>query len=1074
MKKKFNAIIICLFGFSVAVPTLTAANLQQITLHLENVSLETALSELERVGNVEISYSKEVILGQRKVSINKKDANVNEILVALLKETGVTWEIVDNKIYLTGREANVAEGIPVKGIIVNENGDPVVGASIYSRTEKKRTVSDLTGAFSIEVEEGSMLDVTYMGYADTSVKATSGATLRIVLKETVKSLDDVVVIGYGTVKKRDLTGSVASVKGDIMNSFAKVNVQSALQGRAAGVEVKQGSGMPGSTIQIRIRGTNSIKGGNEPLYIIDGFPGQISTLNVADVESIEVLKDASASAIYGSRAANGVVLITTKQAKQGKMNVEYNGSIGFASQIKKLDLMTGSEYLQFMNEQQKIATGNDFYTTEQIAAAGKGTDWQDLVFRTAQVNNHSINISGGNEMMLGLLGVSYYDQEGIIPANEIKKMSIRAQVSMNLSKKLTVSGKLLYMFTDWDRNDSSGTNRLASVIGSILGAPATITPYDENGNYSLMRTDFLTGGLNPIAYINEVTRKQLNYGFVSNAAIDYKPISDLTIRLSGNANVMDTRNEYYTSTAYPGSMGSATLGFPQTVDLNSTNTVTYDKTFVQAHHVTAMAGMTYDQSVSKSASMSAEQFQSDAGGVFNIGAGAKQNVPSSSYSKWTILSFFGRLNYACNSKYMATFNMRADGSSRYSKGGKWGYFPSTALAWRVSEESFMERSTDFLSDLKLRVSYGVTGNTGVSPYQTLDLITSGTIVLNKDLTPYYRMSDTYQSNLKWETTTQLDLGVDFSLFDNRVRVTADYYMKKTKDLLNTVEMPRSSGYTTSTQNIGRMENKGFEVWFDADILKGLLEWNVTANASFNKNKVTELYQGKDMNGAQQDIVIMKDFVHLIRVGEPLGVFYGFVDDGYDDQGRVLYKDVDGDGSITTFDREIIGTPHPDCTLGFTSSWKYKNFQLSCFLYASLGADIYSLSMAALTHDYQWGISTMREVLYDHWTPDNPNATYPNITAAASGNLRMSNRFVYDASYLRMKNFELAYNLPESLLGMRKAQVYVSAQNLFTVTKYPFWDVEVNAQGGSSAIEQGIDAYNYPGNKSYTMGVRIVF
>ena len=1079
MKKTGSIAKVILLTFFLTVFVLNTSA-QKVTLSFHNETFERVLSSIKQQTKLSLVFSEQLVDLSRKVSIDVNSVQLTDAMKQLLAGTKLDFEIKNNKLYLIEKKSDETkteplQSVKITGLVTDEKGQPIIGASILDMSTKNGTISDQDGKFSLKVSpKSSSIYISYIGYISKEIKIDKNNDFVIQLTENMKALDEIVVVGYGTMRKRDLTGSVASVKGDVLNTTSSINVQTALQGRLPGVDVKQSSGMPGSTMQIRIRGINSIKGGNEPLYIIDGFPSSIAALNVSDIESIEILKDASASAIYGSRAANGVVLVTTKQAKQGKMQVEYKGSLGYASLIKKLDLMSASEYMQFMNEQQKIVTGNDFYTPDQIAAAGKGTDWQDLVFRTAQVQNHSLNITGGNDMMQALLGFSYYDQEGIIPNNEIKKMSMRANLTMNLAKNLKISGNLLYSYCDWRKNNSSGTNRLASVIGSILGAPATITPYNEDGSYSLMKTDFLTGGLNPIAYINEVSDLEYDYRVISNVALEYKPIPELTLRLSGNATTTNTRNEYYMTTKYPGSKGNASLSFPQAVDLNSANTLTYDKTINNDHHLTAMAGITYDQSISKSASMSAEQFQSDAGGVFNIGGGAIQNVPSSNYSKWALLSFLGRLNYSYQSKYLATLNMRADGSSRYSKGGKWGYFPSGALAWRMSEEAFM-KDMSFVSNVKWRVGYGITGNTGISPYQTLDLITTGTIVLDKSLVTYYRMSDTYQSDLKWETTRHLDLGVDISLFNNRLNITADYYHKKTDGLLNTVDMPRSSGFTTSTQNIGKMENKGFELAIDGDIISSKdWTWNLAANVSLNRNKVTELYQRADIYGAEQDIVIMKDFVNLIRVGEPLGIFYGYVEDGYDDNGNVQYKDLDTDGKITALDRQIIGNPHPDYTLGMTSSLRWKNLQLSCFWYATIGNDIYSLSMAALTHDYQWGISTMKEVLYNHWTPENTNAKYPNITAAASGNLRMSDRFVYDGSYARMKNIELAYNMPLKRYGLQSSQVYVSGQNLLTITSYPFWDPETNARGGSRSVEQGIDAYNYPGNKSITVGIRLVF
>lgn len=1083
MKLSFIFIFIFILGIHAETSFSQEATL---SLKMKNVSIKNILSEIEKETGFIFIYNNNVKAEiEKDTDIIVDSKSLTETLNILFSKTELSFEILDKQVVIYKNSNNKETIEPasenqnkeyiIRGTVADINSEPLVGATIVIKDNPaKGTVTDAYGNYEISIpDQNTVLVFRYIGYIEKEELVGKRTILNVILEEEIDLLDEVVVVGYGSVKKSDLTGSVATVKGEMVNAFPNVNVQNALQGRVSGVHIQRGSGMPGSTMQIRIRGTSSIKGGSEPLWVIDGFPGDPATLNTADIESIEILKDASATAIYGSRGSNGVIIITTKQAKVGKITVEYNGSLGFANQIKKLDLMNASEYLQFMNEQQKINTGNDFYTPEQIAAAGKGTDWQDLVFRTAKIHNHSINIGGGNEMMQASFGAAFYDQEGIIRGNEIKKYSLRSNINMKLSRKVKLSSNIIYGHTNWDKNDSSGTNRLASVIGSILGAPATIKPYTEDGKYSLMTTDFLTGGLNPIAYINEASKNYYTHRITANVALDYSPIKELTIKIAGNVFNANDRENYYLTTKYPGSNGQANITFAQTSTLNSSNTITYDNTFAKNNHLTVMVGATFDQSESKGAGLAGRGFMTDDSEVYNIGSALERLPSSSSYSKWTMLSFLGRINYSYKSKYLATFNMRADGSSRYSPGNKWGYFPSGALAWRMSEESFM-KDIPFISGLKWRVGYGVTGNTAISPYATLDLISSGSVVFDKDLVTFYRMGDTYQSALKWETSRQFDLGVDLSLFNNRIRLTADYYIKKTSDLLSTIEMPRSSGYTTSTQNIGSLQNKGFEIQMDADILDGDFKWDVNAHASFNRNKVLNLYQNTDIYGSTQDIVIMKDPVNIIREGEPIGVFYGYVENGYDDKGMVQYKDLDEDGNITALDRQIIGNPYPDCVLGFNTKVAWKNLSLSCFLYASIGNDIYSLSMAALAHDYQWGISTLKEVLYDHWTPDNPNAKYPNITAAASGNLRMSDRFVYNASYLRMKNLELAYKLPFKQKHIQRADIYFSVQNLFTITDYPFWDVEVNAQGGASSINQGIDAYNYPGNKSYTVGVRMLF
>ena len=437
-----------------------------------------------------------------------------------------------------------------------------------------------------------------------------------------------------------------------------------------------------------------------------------------------------------------------------------------------------------------------------------------------------------------------------------------------------------------------------------------------------------------------------------------------------------------------------------------------------------------------------------------------------------MLSFLGRINYNFDDRYLLTVNFRADGSSRYTAGNKWGYFPSAAVAWRISQEQFL-KNADWLSDLKLRIGYGQTGSTAISPYSTENTLDAVNVVFDKNTVVGYAPKNTYLGDLRWETTSQLNAGIDLALFNNRIRLTADYYRKKTTDLLNDVEMPRSSGYTTSLRNIGAIRNSGFEFQLDTRIVDRRVKWDLGVNFSLNRSKVLSLSEGKDIFGATVSNTIISDQLNLMREGEPMYVFYGYVEEGYDENGQLVYKDLDGKEGITAADKTIIGDPNPDCLLNFNTSVSFKGLTLSAFFQGSIGNDIYSLSMASAAYDYGSNANTLREVLYDHWTPENPNAKYPNLRQDIA--LKMSDRFVYDGSYMRLKNLELSYEIPcGKSRFISRARVFVSAQNLLTITSYPFWDPDVNAKGGGTSLAQGIDASCYPSARTFSLGCRLVF
>ena len=952
--------------------------------------------------------------------------------------------------------------------VVDELG-PLPGAAVLVKGTTNGQAVDNNGACTISsVPDKAVLVISCLGYDDTEVIWNGKSDITVRMKSSSQLLDETVVVGYGTQRKKDLSGAIAQVKGDVINEYSTLSVANALQGRVAGVEISQLNGQPGAGMQVRIRGANSIKGSNDPLWIIDGFPGDINMINTSDIESVEILKDASATAIYGSRGANGVVIVTTKRAKQGDLHVEYNGSAGVQTLTKTLEMLSGDEYMHYLNDKAAIQGNPAVFTPEQIAANQWSTNWQDEITRPALLTDHSVSVSGGNDKMQSIVGASWFRQDGIVKRSGYQRASINAKLNYNISKYVSANANIIYSYTVHDQMNSQGGGTSA-IVSSFKTSPLA-TPHYDDGTWN----DFVSqpaGGLNPVAYLYEVSNRWRSNRIVANAGITIRPVSGLSIQLTGNVRNGLSRKDYFKTKKYPNSVGEASISFGDTMDLSGNGIITYDKSFGK-HNLNVMGGVTYEQDITKSTSTgTARGFLSDVVESFDLDAADTKGLPTSGYSDWKLLSFLGRLNYNYDNRYLLTVNFRADGSSRYSRGNKWGYFPSAAFAWRASQEDFL-RNVDWLSELKFRVGYGVTGSTAISPYSTQNTLESVNVVFDKQTTVGYAPKDTYLGDLRWETTAQLNTGFDLSVFHDRLRITADYYHKRTYDLLNDVEMPRSSGYTTALRNIGSIRNSGVELQADARLIDRSVKWDLGVNFSLNRSKILKLADGKDIFGSKISNTIISDQLNVMREGERMYLFYGYVEDGYDDKGQLTYKDLDEDGSITTKDKRVIGDPNPDFLLNFNTSVSWKGFTLSAFFQGSFGGDLYSLTMATIAYDYANNGNVLKDVYYNHWTPDRTDAKYPNLISNL--NLKLSDRFVYDATYLRLKNVELSYAIPCKGSFLKKAKVYVSGQNLVTFTSYPLWNPDVNAKGGGASLTQGVDDSCYPIARTLTLGCRLTF
>lgn len=1059
---------------------------KKISLDLSNASVETVIHKIEALSEFKFLLNRKDVDLNRKVSIKVEKQEIENILSKLFSNTDVAYEILNKQIVLRKGIANLptypkldmhqpskeSTQFQITGTIKDQNGTPLPGANVVEKGTTNGVTADFDGNYTIQLNNANAtLIISFIGYATKEINIDGQNNFNIVLKESSAGLDEVVLIGYGSVKKSDLTGSVSSVKSEDISAFPTTDLSQALQGRASGVHVKQNSGAPGSNIQVRIRGVNSIQGSNEPLWVIDGFPADQSILNAVDIESIEILKDASATAIYGSRGANGVILVTTKRGKAGNTRVDYNSSFSLQSVRKKINLMNANEYGRYYNIFWKNTTGDEYFTQNQIDGFGKGTDWQDVIFRAAPTNIHSLDIAGGNENTKFSVGTSYFDQQGIIKNSDYQRIVLRGNINHDVSEKFSVA------FNTIINMNSRNTISDAQVLLSALSAAPTVGPYFSDGSYLNLNEVYPFSPdslINPEAYFNEVSNKNSSNYAMGNVALTYKPINGLSIKVSGNISNSNSRSDNYTGVDFPNSSGGASISVNNNIYINSTNIVAYDTTINDSHNISAIAGFTYENSKSKGLGASGSGFLSDATETYDIGSATTNGIPSSSYSEWALLSYLGRVNYSYKNKYLVTGSIRSDGSSRYSAGNKWGYFPSGAFAWRLSEEEFMKDQT-VISNAKLRVGFGKTGSTAINPYYTLDMLSSGKVALEDNLYTYFAPGTRLPGNLRWETTLQTDFGIDFGFMNNRIRITADYYVKKTKDLLNTVQLPKSLGYSTTIKNVGEIQNKGMEFNVDAIVFDKSFKWDVSANLSFNKNEILKLYEGQDVQGSIYNLIVANDYVNLLREGYPISAFYGYQDIGFDDEGHYTYKDKDGDGLITEKDKSWIGDPNPDFIYGLNSSMSWNNIDLNIFIQGSQGNEIFGFSVINQNYKSYQGYNAQKDVLYNHWTPENPNANYPTIDKTFS--TKMSDRFVYDGSYLRVKNIELAYNIPTSVLEqswLTKAQISISGQNLFTITDYPWWDPEVNSSGGSNSINQGIDNYSYPTSKGFTIGAKLSF
>lgn len=1023
----------------------------------------------------------------------------------------------------------------VVGRVVDANNTPLIGVNVVVKGTTTGTTTGIDGNYSIKVAENQTLVFSYLGYTTVEEIVGKRTAINVKMNEEATQLGavEIVNIGYGTTTRRDLTGSVAKADLGTMMKSNVTNFDQALNGRIAGVVVTTGDGSLGAEANITIRGNNSLTQSNAPLYIIDGFPSEGSfatSINPADIESIDVLKDASATAIYGARGANGVIVINTKRGTEGKPTVNFSASFSLSHIANKIDLMDGYEFVRLQEElaTDKSTLENSYYGYSEELGRNltledyrniPGIDWQDELYRTAFQQNYNISLSGGNKEGLRYnVGFSALDQDGIIIRSNFQRYQGKANFTLPITKKLTLNVNANYSRTATNGVNPTTAETTSSSSGWLMYSVWGYRPVTAPGQDILdsIIDESVDGSndyrFNPVKTAKNEYRKTLVDYLNSNIALTWKITPELTFKTTGGYVMNKRRREEFngteTYTGYPGSPSgkgvNGAIYWTDQASWTNENTLNYKRRFGRSHNVDLMAGLSLQGQKNTYEGVSATQITSEEQGIAGIHTGNYQSVPSNYYD-WRMMSMFLRANYNFRYKYYLTFSFRADGSSKFPSDNRWGYFPSVGASWNFNRENLFKNS-EWLNNGKLRFSWGLTGNNRTqTPYDFYSQITvtpgsgnSFDYVFDGTRVPGYYFSNMANDKLKWETTEQWNVGIDLGFFEDRLKVTADWYDKVTHDLLLYALLPASSGYEQGMLNIGSIRNRGFEFTLETvNIKTRQFQWSTSFNIAFNRNRILGLVDNQNtlQSSVSWETHFNSQFPYISQVGKPTGMMYGFIYEGtykpedFDANGNLKsgipaykgnkmqpgdlkYRDLNGDGKIDDYDRTIIGCGQPLHTGGFSNNFNWKNFDLNIFFSWSYGNDI--LNANRLIFESGWKAQTNQLASYaGRWTPDNPTSDIPR--AGATGSEEYSSRVIEDGSFLRLKNVSLGYTIPSRQLrkaGISSMRVYVSADNIWTLTNYSGPDPEVSTR--NSVLTPGFDWSAYPRAYGFTAGVNITF
>ena len=1108
----------------------------------QSVTIYEVFKIIKQQTDLNFVYPRKVFKDTPDVELKKGTIAVTKLLQQCLSRNNLDFELTDdNTIFIKEKavaEVKVVQQKTVSGKITDNSGQPIPGVNVVEKGTANGVQTDFDGNFSLKVKsDKAILVVSYIGFKTKEIAVSGQSKLSIKLDEDSAKLEEVVVVGYGSVKKKDLTGSIVSIGAEKIEGRSNSNVLQSLAGQTTGVQITQSQGAPGQAPTIKVRGASSINAGTTPLYVIDGIPlednttnstdtgisagsnlsynrNPLNSINPNDIESIDILKDASSAAIYGSRGANGVVIITTKQGKAGKTKINATFETGFSHVNRKTDMMNAAEFIAFNtaarnNSWATIVAANpsavrgnntlvpvEFSDPVWLERIGKGTDWQDVTFRTAQNRNVQLSASGGNEKTQFMASIGYLDTEGVVDRNTYERINLRSNLKHKFNDKVRVG---LNIGLSRVKEAPYGTGGKSDVVSLALQSDPFFPLYVETGSLgfkdpaSIWNT-FTKYGFqlwHPYSLTREATAKKTTNISTITSYIEWDVIKDLTLKTSASSNIENTFHNFYWNAGqnwgYSGWVpAQADFKTLQSNNWISETTLTYNKTFNENHNLNVLAGYSAQEQTLDNSTMTAGNFPNDLVHTLNAGVVNSGNTFS---EDWSLISYLARANYSYKGKYLASAAIRADGSSRFGANNRWGYFPSGSLAWRISEEDFL-KDVSWISNLKIRLSYGTTGNNQIPNYGSIGVLGYSPYVSSGTVNQGIYTSNFADKNLKWEKTGQTNFGVDFSALNGRVKFSGDIYYSKTKDLLLNVPIPILSGFSSTLTNIGELENRGFEVNLNTQNIDSKFKWSTDFNIFANRNKVLKL----GVNDAPIDINI-SSMTSRTAVGKPIGMYYGYVIDGVimsqeeldsgaypvwtgSEAGDPRVRDVNKDGKIDSNDRTYIGNYQPNFQWGLTNNFSYAGFDLSVLLRGSQGGEILNHNARYLKSGVGGGNRNMYSVVNNYWKseadPGNGMIPKPRILPTTVRDFG-SSYWVEDGSFVRIQNIRLGYNLPKSLVEKWKlsnVKLYVNMENVHVFSDYLGYDPEGSTY--QSGVMVGFDYGAYPNPFTATAGVNISF
>ncbi len=1115
---------------------------QNINLTGKNIPLDKVLTEIGKQSGYYFFYKYNELVQAKPVTISLKNVSLEKALNESFKNQPFTYEIDLKTIVVTKKNSLAQQNnfAPIKGKVFDEKGLPLPGATVKVKNQNKVTMTDMNGNFSFDnVEANAVLVISYTGYFSQEISTAGKENLVITLKEDSQKLDDVVFVGYGTQQKKDVTGAVSSIGAKQIKDQPVVSLDNAMAAQMAGVQVTQASGAPGGGSTVRIRGAGSLSAGNEPLYVVDGFPvtndfnqrnNPLNTINPADIENIQVLKDASATAIYGSRGSNGVVIITTKSGKAGVSKMDFSITTGVQQVEKTLDVLNATEFANYIIESRNNAwvnSGAGRLATDPNSARlnnvmyliptafndpnslGKGTNWQDEIFRTAPMSNYQINFSGGSDKTKYFISGGYLTQNGVVLNSDLKRYSFRLNVESQVNKRIKVGANLTPSYTFSNQTLAEGNWQGGGIIQSAITANPALAPYDADGNYTKITGQGIgTSEVdNPVKIAREYFHQQGNLRLLGTAFVEFNLAKDLNFKTLVGADVRNFSEDIFNpsiinpNSVNPTKPSLGTNNLTENRNWLSEFTLNYAKK-VKKHSFEGLLGYTIQKENFNASSINGTNFPND--NIKTINAAGLITSALSRKEEWSLLSYLARLNYSFNDKYLLTATFRTDGSSRFGADNRWGTFPSVSLGWRVSEEDFL-KSVNWISDLRVRTSYGLTGNNFITNYGAIGLTGQENYVFGNAggvLNNGIRLTNIPNSKLGWERNKQLDLGLELGIFQNRIAVSADYYNKRTSDLLLNVPVPTLTGYTTALQNIGEIQNQGFEFTLTTRNTVKAFKWTTDLNLSTNNVEVLALGPDGSPILARQ-ITFAAGSTHITQIGAAPGSYFGYkvigVYQNADDvansatfknsagvptvkPGQLKFADINGDGVLTVADRTNLGSPFPDFTYGMTNTFNYKNLDFAFTLQGVQGFEV--LNAARRFYGNYAGLYNVLASTANGWKSEtNPgDGVSPQIDRNFNGYAETSvinnvtSQFVEDGSFLRIRNITLGYNLPQSLLKNLKvanARLSFTVQNAYTFTKYEGYNPEVSVEGANPLVP-GVDSGGYPLARTFMFGLNFGF